>query len=213
MNQSKLSVFVRSYWDYYLDLEEQFSQTRKYIAFDIYNKNAYSVEFLKLMQAVCSEIDVVAKEIASALDPSFKVDSSTNIQKWGYVLQNKMPRILTDEVVFDHSIRVSPWKNWLYEEYENKKGATRYRLKDSAKTPEWWKAYNSVKHQRTRVTDNGQINYTKANLINLINSFAALYILETEYLATLYGEQEPIDGIGSSILFQPYYEQFEDLIY
>ena len=86
MKQSRLSIFVRSYWDYYLELEEQFSQTKKYIAFDIYNKDAYSVEFLKLMQAVCSEIDVVAKEIASALDPLFKVDSSTNIQKWGFVL-------------------------------------------------------------------------------------------------------------------------------
>ena len=31
MNQSKLSVFVRSYWDYYLELEEQFLNTKKYI--------------------------------------------------------------------------------------------------------------------------------------------------------------------------------------
>ena len=44
-------------------------------------------------------------------------------------------------------------------------------------------------------------------------SFAALYILETEYLAILYGEQEPMDGIRNSQLFQPYFEQFEDLIY
>lgn len=28
MNQSKLSVFVRSYWDYYLELEEQFLNTK-----------------------------------------------------------------------------------------------------------------------------------------------------------------------------------------
>lgn len=213
MKQSRLSIFVRSYWDYYLELEEQFSQTKKYIAFDIYNKDAYSVEFLKLMQAVCSEIDVVAKEIASALDPSFKVDSSTNIQKWGFVLQNKLPHLLTAEVVFNHDIRVTPWKNWMYEQYRNKSNALRYRLKGNAKTPSWWVAYTDVKHQRTRATDNGQINYTKANLINLINSFAALYILETEYLATLSGDQEPVDGIGSSQLFQPYFEQFEDLIY
>ena len=213
MKQSKLSIFVRSYWDYYLELEEQFSQTKKYIAFDIYNKDAYSVEFLKLLQAVCSEIDVVAKEIASALDPSFKVDSSTNIQKWGYVLQNKLPKILTAEVVFNHDIRVTPWKNWMYEQYRDKNNALRYRRKGNSKTPSWWVAYTDVKHQRTRVTDNGQINYTKANLINLINSFAALYILETEYLATLYGEQEPVDGIGKSALFQFYFEQFEDLIY
>lgn len=213
MNQSKLSSFVRNYWDYYLDLEYDFLQTKKYVAFDIYNKDTYSVEYLKLLQAVCSEIDVVAKEISYVLDPAFKLDKTTGIQKWGYVLQNKMPRILTDEVVFDHSIRVSPWKNWLYEEYENKKGATRYRLKGSAKTPQWWNAYNCVKHQRTRRSADGHTNFTQANLYNLIHSFAALYILETEYMATLYGDQEPVDGIGSSALFQPYYKQFEDSIY
>ena len=213
MRQSKLSIFVRSYWDYYLELEEQFSQTKKYIAFDIHNKNTYSVEFLKLMQAVCSEIDVVAKEIASALDPSLKVDSSTNIQKWGYVLQNKLPKILTAEVVFNHDIRVTPWKNWVYEQYRDRKNALRYRLKGKAETPSWWSAYNSVKHQRTKITADGSINYTKANLENLIHSFAALYILETEYLTTLYGEQEPVDGIRNSQLFQPHFEQFEDLIY
>ena len=213
MRQSKLSMFVRSYWDYYLELEEQFLQTKKYVAFDIYNKNVYSVEFLKLMQAVCSEIDVVAKEVASALEPSFKVDNTTNIQKWGYVLQNKLPDILSSEVVFNHDIRVSPWKNWVYEQYRDSKNALRYRLKGKAETPRWWSAYNAVKHQRTRLTDNGQINYTKANLLNLIHCFAALYILETAYLDTLSGDQEPVDGIGNSQLFQPYFEQFQDLIY
>ena len=213
MKHSKLSLFVRSYWDYYLELEDQLVKTKKYIAFDIYNKNSYSVEFLKLMQAVCSEIDVVAKEIASALDPSFKIDSSTNIQKWGYVLQNKLPNILKTEVVFNHDIRVSPWKNWIYEQYRDKNNSLRYRLKGKSETPKWWKAYTDIKHQRTRISDSGQTNYTKANLINLINCYAALYILETEYLNTLYGDQEPVNGIDSSKLFQYYFEQFDDLIY
>lgn len=213
MKQSKLSLFVRSYWDYYLELEDQFLKTKKYIAFDIYNKDAYSVEFLKLMQAVCSEIDVVAKEIASALDPSFKTDRTTNIQKWGYVLQRELPSILQSEVVFNHNIRVSPWKNWLYEQCRDKNNALRYRLKGNSMTPKWWTAYNSVKHYRTKLTDSGQINFTKANLINLINCFAALYILETQYLSTLYGEQEPVNGFDNSQLFKYYYEQFDDLIY
>ena len=213
MAQSKLSVFVRSYWDYYLELENEFLNTQKYVAFEEHNKNAYSLEFLKLMQAVCSEIDVVSKEIAVAMDSDFKVNSSTNIQKWGYVLQNKLPQILTAEVVFNHSIRVAPWKNWLYERYRDSNHALRYRLKGNAKTPTWWIAYNSVKHQRTQILENGYTNYTKANLMNLIHCFAALYILESEYLATLNGEQEPVDGVSQSRLFQYYYAQFDDLIY
>ena len=29
MNQSRLSIFVRSYWDYYLELEKEFLNTKK----------------------------------------------------------------------------------------------------------------------------------------------------------------------------------------
>lgn len=179
----------------------------------MYNKNAYSVEFLKLIQAVCSEIDVVAKEIASTLEPSFRADKSTNIQKWGYVLQKKLPMILKDEVVFDHEIRVFPWENWLYEQFRDEKNALRYRLNGKAETPAWWKAYTDIKHQRTRIAKNGEINFTKANLINTINCFAALYVLETEYMATMNGKQEPVNGIDGSKLFQLYQKQFPDLIY
>ena len=151
--------------------------------------------------------------IALSLDQTFRVDKNTNIQKWGYVLQNKLPGILTGGLVFDHEIRVSPWKNWIYEQYTDRSGALRYRLKNTTKTPEWWNAYNAVKHQRTTNADTGHINYTKANLINLINSFGALYLLESEYMQTLEGEQEPIDGIGNSQAFQMYFPMFEDLIY
>ena len=213
MHQSKLSLFIRSYWDYYLDLEDEFLQTKKYVDFDVYNKNTYSVEFLKLMQAVCSEVDAVAKEVASSLESTFKIDNTTNIKKWGFVLQNKLPQILTTEVVFNHSIRVIPWENWMYEQYRDKNNTLKYRLKGNSKTPSWWLAYNDVKHQRTRLANNGHANYTKANLMNLIRSYAALYVLESEYINTMYGDQEPTDGIKNSKLFQQYYDNFKDLIY
>ena len=189
MKKNDLSIFIRSYWDYYLELEEQFKSTSKYVAFDSYNKNTYSVEYLKLFQAVCSEIDVVAKEIASRLDLSFKPDRNTTIYKWGYVLQNCLPDILTQKVVFNHEQIVAPWKNWMYEQY-----------------------YDS-KNTRTKTTDNGIINYSKANLGNLIDSFAALFILESEYMFTLSEQQQPVEGINDSKLFIYYDEAFDNLIY
>ena len=200
MSQELFNRFMRSYWDYYLELEDQFLKTKKYVAFDIYNKNTYSIEFLKLMQAVCSEIDVVAKEIASALEPSFKIDNSTNIQKWGYVLQNKLPQILSSEVVFNHDIRVTPWTNWIYEQYRDKNNALRYRLKGNAKTPSWWRDYNAAKHRRTEIRGDGYTNFTKANFLNLINCYAALYILENEYVLSLY-DSGIIDDRKSSQFF------------
>ena len=213
MKKNDLSIFIRSYWDYYLELEEQFKSTSKYVAFDSYNKNTYSVEYLKLFQAVCSEIDVVAKEIASRLDLSFKPDRNTTIYKWGYVLQNCLPDILTQKVVFNHEQIVAPWKNWMYEQYYDSNNHLRYRLKGNAKTLTWWKAYNDVKHTRTKTTDNGNINYSKANLGNLINSYAALFILESEYMFTLSEQQQPVEGINDSKLFKYYYEAFDHLIY
>lgn len=36
--------FIRSYWDYFLELEDEFKKTQKYVAFDKTNKRTYSVE-------------------------------------------------------------------------------------------------------------------------------------------------------------------------
>lgn len=80
---SEISKFVASYWNYYLELEEAFKQTQKYVAFDRHNDRTYSVEYLKLIQAVCSEIDVVAKEIAEHFDPNFSTIQRPNITHWG----------------------------------------------------------------------------------------------------------------------------------
>lgn len=202
MERSKHSVFVRSYWNYYLELEDQFLKTKKYVEFDLNNKNTYSIEYLKLMQAVCSEIDVVAKAIAIALDPTFVDDYTTGIQKWGFVLQKKMPNILTTKVKFYYDIEVCPWGNWEYEKYKDSKERIKYRLVKGKKTPEWWIAYNSVKHHRTKISDeNGTTNYSKANLQNLINCFAALFILETEFLLTQQEEQELDIIVKKSQLF------------
>ena len=78
-----LDVFLKSYWSYYIELESQFIETKRYVEFSTDNQKTYSVEYLKLYQAVCSEIDVVGKEIAQRVNPNFTVDTRTNIQKWG----------------------------------------------------------------------------------------------------------------------------------
>lgn len=65
-------IFKKSYWNYFLELEEEFLLTQKYVTFDKLNFNTFSAEYIKLIQAVCSEIDVVAKEIASYFNSSLK---------------------------------------------------------------------------------------------------------------------------------------------
>ena len=50
----------------------------------------------------------------------------------------------------------------------------------------WWTAYNKVKHQRTTLDESTNlINFTKANLLNVSNAYAALYLLEKTYLSAI----------------------------
>lgn len=58
-----------------------------------------------------------------------------------------------------YSLTLEPWSSW---------GAT------PPESPQWWKDYNSVKHERNA-------NFANANLENVLNSFAGLLILELYY--------------------------------
>lgn len=194
-------LFKKSYWSYYLELEEQFLQTQKYVTFDRLNFNTFSVEYIKLIQAVCSEIDVAAKEIAIYFAPDFEKENNPNIQRWGVILQENLPQILTCSVVFNEEVRVSPWKDFGYEKYMAKDGSIRYRLLPGCKTPCWWKDYNDIKHKRTFAGDSGNANYTKANLKNMILAYAALFTLESQFSEYLVSKGQPDYCMFESKLF------------
>lgn len=178
-------IFVKSYWNYYLELEEQLSSTKRFVDFDKSNSKTFSIEYLKLLQATCSEIDVVAKIIAEYVDPHFKGLDNKNIQKWGFVIQNTFPRIEQLTAHFNNDYSLVPWRNWKYERYRDEKNHIRYRLVSGHETPYWWTAYNKVKHERTSYYNQRQTNYMRANLENLISAMAALFILEKLFLAKL----------------------------
>lgn len=180
-----LGQFIKSYWEYFLDLEEQLYETRRFVAFDLANTKTYSIEYLKLYQAVCSEIDVVGKEIAVALNPRFKINYNTNIKKWGYEVQQAFPMIKSSKVIFNGETLAQPFKNWEYELHTitTKKGEirTNLRIKGNKTTIVWWKNYNNIKHRRIGLVE-GTKNFQLANQGNLIQAFSALFILETLYM-------------------------------
>lgn len=201
-NQSVFQFFERNYWAYYLELEEQFLETKRYVAFEQENFKTFSSEYLKLLEAVCSEIDILGKEIAQQIDDSFKKsDKTANIQKWWFVLQNwyqakgkKQVRMLDDWML-------EPWKGYQIEQFLNKTGAKCFRQAEGAKTPKWWTAYTKVKHGRTLDDPDttGKV-FQQANLGNLCNAFAALYILETAFASSV-GQEEDYKRIAPSQLF------------
>lgn len=193
------------YWKYYISLEEQFVETGRYVEFDyINNGRTYSMEYLKLFQAVCSEIDVVGKTLASIVDTTFTSTKTTGINEWWYYVSQKFPWIenMTCNLFGEHIIQ--PWKNYKVVKNMNP-GAKKFILDDTTrpkgKTPTWWNDYNSVKHNRTGHFQKHATNYAKANLRNLFHAFAALFILERMLLEQIGTRKDKLSIEMESKLF------------
>ena len=208
-NHELFKRIVKSYWEYYRELEDEFLQTRRYVDFSKRNYSTFSIEFLKLYQAVCSEIDVLGKAMASIADSSFKAeDKQNNILKWWFIIQNAFvvseeafsklnPAPSTMQIsLIDYKcfllddIEVIPWKGFIVEQRINKRQSVYFTPVEGSAVPSWWKDYNSVKHNRISLSST-MINYEKANLGNLIYAFSALYILEKAFLDTV-GEKDDL---------------------
>ncbi|MVM50279.1 hypothetical protein GO718_11425 [Eggerthella lenta] len=189
----------KNYWEYYRELEDDFLATRKYVSFHEANASTFSLEYLKLFQAVCSEIDVVGKAMAAACNQEFEPESSANnIYKWWYEIQ-EMYRCYEDAKsavtgrggvcladcarTLLNGVSMEPWKGFETEWRIVKNGSRRCFAKGNS-TPGWWTSYNKVKHSRIvdALQDEGIANYARANLGNLMHAFAGLHILETAFM-------------------------------
>ena len=174
-----------TYWKYYISLEEEFLATSKYVEFDFVNNGrTYSIEYLKLFQAVCSEIDVVGKVLAKELDSSFTSTKKTGINEWWYSISEKDPCIMEKKCALFGEHTLQPWKGFKVKKNDHE-GAKKFILDDKAKTPSWWNDYNSVKHNRTGHFERYSLNYSKANLRNLFLAFAALFSLEIKLMESV----------------------------
>ena len=162
--------FCKYHWEYYLVLEKDFLETERYVSFELgdnylYNQKSstdlgnsltFSNEYIKQYQTICSEVDVIMKSICRELG-----DTSANNMN-GYtptILQNwsniKLQKVRMGE------IELQPFLNW--EQLPN------------YKSPDWWTPYNKVKHKRID-------SYREANLKNVINALAGLFILENYFV-------------------------------
>ena len=73
--------FIKNYWRYYRELEKEFIATLKCVELDTDNFNTYSIQYLKLFQTVCSEIDIIGKAMAGEINKDFKLEISKNNRK------------------------------------------------------------------------------------------------------------------------------------
>ena len=226
--ETSFSQFINVYWLYYRELEEEFLSTRKYVDFSASNYNCFSVEFLKLFQAVCSEIDVLGKRMAEQANPSFRSDDKqNNILKWWYEIQDSYSCVfdchdenviqykLADvELKFINSEIISPWRGFRTEYRLDKKGIQRCFPVKGYDVPQWWQSYNNVKHNRAFAEKNNpnKIMYHKANLENLVLSFGALYILEIAFMIRVATKSEQETFYNPRILFKSDFDPKQEVL-
>ena len=157
---------IRHFWNYFITLENDLINISRYIELTEDNFFTYSIELEKILFSACSEFEIVAKELALLMTSS----KITNIEKIHAFLSEHFHEIFSLEVKIErYGIKIRPFENWSKEE--------KY-------TPlSWWTSYNKVKHQRAK-------HYSKANLNNVLNSLAALLIINFHYYQVLISQED-----------------------
>lgn len=150
MTRKELS---RNYWRYYRMLEEKFLETTNYVDIATPNFRTYSNEYAMLLQSIGAELDNVFKVYCG-----FNPTERKNITDYANYILAEYPAIVNDEIqVAGTDVKVIPFQGWT--------------TIAAAQSLTWWKAFDRVKHNRYG-------NFTEANQGNVLNSLAALYILE-----------------------------------
>lgn len=157
--------FRNLYWNYYIQLENDFFSYSPYCEIDSCNDNAFSVKYLQLLLSVCGEIDSICKTFCKVLDNDFDPDTA-GIDNYILILRKEYPTFATEPVrLLNYKYRnVQPWKSIAH-----------------GYAPSWWQDYNAIKHHRDQER-NGKANYKYANQKNVVDALCALYTL-IEYWA------------------------------
>ncbi|MDU2197305.1 MAG: hypothetical protein E7E21_02655 [Peptostreptococcaceae bacterium] len=128
------------YWKHYIALEEKFLETTKYVEVSEDNFNTYSIEFSTQLQSICSEIDVVLKELCKVID-SNKNPKDINGYARIILSNNGDLKDIKVKVIINSGLELIPLNEWNI----NIDSAGNENIIN----PSWWRSYNKVKHQRT----------------------------------------------------------------
>ena len=167
-------VNQKFYWSYYLSLAEDVSNLSKYIEFSKPNYSTYSTELAKLFLVVGSENDVVLKALCEAICSKNKLkNKAKNITGYCKFVTDNYPYLSSQKVILHgYDLDFQPWEAWGDEDDEE--GPT---------SPDWWKNYNGVKHNRST-------NYSKANLSNVLQALAGLFLANIYFELDLQAQRD-----------------------
>jgi hypothetical protein len=151
------------HWDYLAAIDRDLDVTSRYIDFAEFNMDVYSTELTRIYLAVCSEIDVVARQLTRKIDSDAK---SWGIDDYRNVIPARYPNFCEFAVkVRRLGSSLTPWKDW------------------TVSNPQWWKSYNDVKHHR-------HVHYAQGNLRNVLHAACGLYVLIFYFHQEAFREQK-----------------------
>ena len=78
------------HWNYFLVFDSDAEKLSRYIEFTSDNFKTYSIELVRLLLSVASEVDVVAKLLCIKVDPTAK---AKNIDHYCNILNSEFPKI------------------------------------------------------------------------------------------------------------------------
>jgi hypothetical protein len=149
------------HWNYFLALEADLKIVSRYIEFESRNLSVYSIELAHLPWPASSEVDVLLKCICKKLAPKSKAE---NVFQYHEIISSEKADFLVKTILIPRfNLTLRPWISW-----------------SSTKSPNWWTAYNKVKHSR-------DTEFPLANLKNVLNSLAGLYSCIGAYYKLHYG--------------------------
>lgn len=153
--------FFKAYWNGYKLIEQRFLATSRYISVHKENYATFSDEYLDIIILCCSELDSVATQYCKYLPE--RVSSSNIIARMNAIKKLDLTGLN------GYQLRTGPMFN--------KIKLYPFAQSDDNGSPDWWKDYNHLKHERTEKDANGRYYYMRANLKNALYALAALYLM------------------------------------
>lgn len=129
------------------ELEKQLVSCMEYIPFIDTNKQVLSPKFVPLIFEACSLIDSVFREMVGETTERFNLKKYSELYEPRLFLEERSSLFLVSPLQV-----LQPYKGW------------------TVSQPEWWVAYNSLKHDRLN-------NYEVATYMNAVFALAALHQL------------------------------------
>ena len=159
--------FEKTFWNYYLELENNYLEIERMIPFDEVNHYTFSYRYMDLLGSICSEIDVLFKMYIEIKQYTTDLDQNGkpmyNIDQYLKFIESQVPNFKSQEITCYnprfYNEKVFPFDSW-----------------SISNPPKWWTIGNKLKHDKEKEID-GKKAYKYANQIFVLNALSALFQL------------------------------------